>query len=601
MTTTIAQNYRMNVVMAGHVDHGKSTVIGRLLADTNSLPEGKLEQVRLMCERNARPFEYAFLLDALKDERSQGITIDTARCFFKTDRRHYILIDAPGHIEFLKNMITGAARAEAGLIVIDAHEGIQENSKRHGYMVSMLGLRQIAVVVNKMDLIDYDQERFEAIQRNFTEFLAKIGVHPLGFIPASGSQGTNIAARDERTDWYKGPTVLEQIDAFVEEGAPTELPFRLPVQDIYKFTEEDDSRRIVAGTITTGQIHVGDDVVFLPSHKGSQVKSIESFNTNTRADAQAGEAVGVTLTTQIYARRGELMVRADEPAPQVSRRFKVNLFWMGTAPMVKNKAYKVKLGASRSTIQLVDILNVLDASELSSVSNKQQVDRHDVAECVLECPKPLAFDLNESIEATGRLVIIDNYEIAGAGILLETIEDDQSMLKDHIRDREMEWKGSSIRADERTAVYNHGAKFVLITGDDGVGKEILAHALERKLFYANFKAYYLELGDVMSGLDADIGDESRDEHLRRLGELARILTDSGQIFITSLSHVDDYDLEMLELLNKPNEIVVVHVGDNSFNTYAPSMVLPESPDPDEWVKKICDMLREKKVILQYSI
>jgi len=207
------ENREMNIVIVGHVDHGKSTVIGRLLADTDSLPEGKLDMVRELCRRTSKPFEYAFLLDALKDERSQGITIDAARCFFKTDYRKYIIIDAPGHIEFLKNMITGASRADAALLVIDAHEGIRENSRRHGYLLAMLGIRQIAVLVNKMDLVGYDKNVFDSIVTEYSDFLSKIGVHPECFIPISAVEGDNIAEAKENMPWWNGNTVLSQLDA----------------------------------------------------------------------------------------------------------------------------------------------------------------------------------------------------------------------------------------------------------------------------------------------------------------------------------------------------------------------------------------------------
>ncbi|MCB9211413.1 MAG: 50S ribosome-binding GTPase, partial [Ignavibacteriales bacterium] len=268
----------MNIVIAGHVDHGKSTVIGRLLADTNSLPDGKLEFIRHQCEINARPFEYAFLLDALKDEQSQGITIDSARVFFKTVKRDYIIIDAPGHIEFLKNMVSGAARAEAALLVIDANEGVQENSRRHGYMLSMLGIKQIAVVVNKMDLVKYSKEVFEGIVNEYSEFLKSIGVVAKTYIPVSGREGDGIAALTEPISWFNGNTVLEVLDDFEKEKPALEKPFRMPVQAVYKFTNMGDDRRIIAGTVETGSLNVGETVVFYPSGKKSKVKSIEKFN-----------------------------------------------------------------------------------------------------------------------------------------------------------------------------------------------------------------------------------------------------------------------------------------------------------------------------------
>ena len=205
------ERQKMNIVIIGHVDHGKSTLVGRLLADTNSLPEGKLEAVKANCAKNARPFEYAFLLDALKDEQAQGITIDSARCFFHSDKREYILIDAPGHIEFLKNMISGAARAEAAVLVIDAHEGIQENSRRHGYLLSMLGIRQIVVAVNKMDLVDHSRGIFDAVRKEYTQFLSQIQVSAQHFIPVSARDGDHIADRSSKMDWYDGPTILEAL------------------------------------------------------------------------------------------------------------------------------------------------------------------------------------------------------------------------------------------------------------------------------------------------------------------------------------------------------------------------------------------------------
>src|SRR5919112_6619918 len=295
---------RMSIVIVGHVDHGKSTVIGRLLADTGSLPEGKLEQVRTQCELNSKPFEYAFLLDALKDEQAQGITIDAARVFFKSQQREYLILDAPGHIEFLKNMITGAARAEAALLIIDAAEGVQENSRRHGYMVSLLGIRQLAVVVNKMDLVDWDRGVFQAIVKEYGAFLKQVGIEPACFIPVSARGGDNIAEPSEHLPWHQSPTVLDALDAFQSEPAPVNRPFRMPVQDVYKFTKQGDDRRIIAGTIESGAVSVGDSVIFYPSGKKSRVKSIEAFNRPEQKRAEAGTAVGFTLPKKNYNTRG---------------------------------------------------------------------------------------------------------------------------------------------------------------------------------------------------------------------------------------------------------------------------------------------------------
>src|ERR1700752_1590647 len=228
---------RVHIVVTGHVDHGKSTVVGRILTDTGSLPDGKLEAVRAVCQRRGPPFEPAFLLDALRDEREQGITIDAARVFFKTERRHYVIIDAPGHLEFLKNMITGASRAEAALLVIDANEGIRENSRRHGFMLSMLGIKQVAVVVNKMDLVDHQQTVFDRLVAEYRGVLSQFGLVPAWFIPVSARNGDNIAGSSRRLSWYSGPTVVEALDSFEARPSLAAAALRLPVQGVYKFPE----------------------------------------------------------------------------------------------------------------------------------------------------------------------------------------------------------------------------------------------------------------------------------------------------------------------------------------------------------------------------
>jgi len=316
----------MNIVIVGHVDHGKSTLMGRLLSDTGSLPEGKLEQVKETCRRNSKPFEYAFLLDALKEERSQGITIDAARCFFKTKKRDYIILDAPGHIEFLKNMITGASRAQAALLVIDAKEGVQENSRRHGYMLSMLGIKQIAVIINKMDLVNYEEEVYEKVNKEYTEFLNIINITPKFIIPVSAFRGDNVIEKSENMPWFHGLSILEVLDHFECEKEEADQVFRMPVQDVYKFTKNGDDRRIIAGTIATGKMGSGDGVVFYPSGKKSHIKSIEEFHANPLEIVKAGKAVGFTLTEQIYITRGELMTIERQMKPKVASRIQCNIF-----------------------------------------------------------------------------------------------------------------------------------------------------------------------------------------------------------------------------------------------------------------------------------
>ena len=594
----------MNVVIVGHVDHGKSTVIGRLLADTGSLPEGKLAAVKENCKRNAKPFEYAFLLDALKDEQSQGITIDTARSFFKSKKRDYIIIDAPGHIEFLKNMVTGAARAEAAVLVIDAYEGIRENSKRHGYMMSFLGIKNITICVNKMDLVGYREDVFENIRREYTEFLQDINLRPDNFIPISAREGDNIMLSSKNMPWYKGVSVLEALDGFAKAASKHERHLRFPVQDIYKFTAQGDDRRIVAGRIESGTVRLGDEVIFLPSNKTSRITAIEGFNVPKQKEAIAGQSVGFSLETQIYIRSGDIMCKADEKPPHVSSKFKVNIFWMGKQPFVKNKNYKLKLVTQQVPVVLSDIIHVLDASELSSITNKPQIDRHDVAECILETLRPLAFDEISQISETGRFVIVDNYEIVGGGIILTPVFDEETVLTNRIRTRQFSWKRSDITPERRAEQYQHKSALVVMAGGFKTGKIDIAKALERKLFQMGKFTYFLGIpNEVLLGATGS-NDRvlAKARHIQHLGETAYLFSDAGLILITSISNIDQYEIDMLKALNSPNKTFIVNIGENIFPENYVDLILPANDDPEEAAQKIAEpLLKAIEPDPEYSI
>jgi bifunctional enzyme CysN/CysC len=590
---------QINIVVVGHVDHGKSTVIGRLLADTGSLPEGKLAQIRTMCEKNARPFEYAFLLDALKDEQAQGITIDTARCFFKTATRDYIILDAPGHIEFLKNMVTGAARAEAALLVIDAKEGVRENSRRHGYLLSMLGIRQVVVLVNKMDLVDFDMSVFERIQREYSAFLEEINLHPLGFVPVAARDGINLV---HKASWYEGLTVLDYLESFRKEAGKEEQPFRCAVQDVYKFTEKGDDRRILAGTIETGSIAVGDPVVFLPSGKKSAVRSIESFNHPPMSTASAGSAVGFTLAEELYVRPGEIMCRTGEQPALVGSRLRVHIFWLGTRPMIRGRKYKLKLASARIPVYLAEIRRVLDVTDLKLEQAKTELERHDVGECVLETIKPLAFDLFTRIVGTGRFVIVDNYEITGGGIVLEALPSEQLLMKEHVAEREASWERGEVALADRENRNSHKSKFVLLTGPSGDFVRAVGKQLEKRLFEAGFAAYYLGVGTMDKGIGADVTDDfdRRDETIRRLGELARIMTDSGALFITAMPDTDRHDLKTLRELVLPQEILTVRVGSAAMGDEGEDLQIITA-DPLDASRQTENALRKEEILPEFSI
>ena len=514
---------RMGIVIVGHVDHGKSTIIGRLLADTGTLPEGRLEQIKDLCARTSKPFEYAFLLDALKDERAQGITIDAARVFFRTPKRRYLILDAPGHVEFLKNMVTGAARAEAALLVLDAGEGIQENTRRHAYLLSMLGVRQIAVVVNKMDLVGCRQEAFDAFARDLGAFLATIDMTPAAIIPVIGREGDNLAMRSTTMAWYSGPTVLEVLDAFRSQGEAVDGPFRMPVQAVFKFTNDGDDRRIVAGTIDSGRLRVGDEVVFHPSGKRTRVKSLEAFNRVAPAVVGAGESAGFTLAQQIYVTRGELATLAHEPQPVTATRIRASIFWLGARPLELGRSYALKLGTARVSVHLEHIERVLDASTLESVTGRTAVVRNEVADCVLKLRHPIAFDRASELAATSRFVLVDDFSISGGGVVREALP----------------------AADGRAPTARDGTVAALrpgvlwLTGPRGAGKSALAQWLAGHVSRAGAKVEVLD-DDTLGALFPAGGTRvEQDLRVRRVAWLASRLEAHGAAVVVAIDSPED--------------------------------------------------------------
>ena len=588
----------MNIVIVGHVDHGKSTIIGRLLTDTGSLPKGKLEDVKERCLRNSKPFEYAFLLDALKDEQAQGITIDSARCFFKTATRKYIIIDAPGHIEFLKNMVTGASRAEAALLVIDANEGVKENTKRHGYMLSMLGIKQIAVLINKMDLINYDKTGFDKIVSKYSQFLKQINIKPLSFIPVSGMKGDNIAGYSQTTPWYSGLTVLEQLDSFEAEQLPEDKPFRMPVQDVYKFTRDGDDRRIIAGTIESGRIQVGDEVIIYPLGKKSKINTIETFNKGKLDIIGTGWATGFTLTEQIYVKRGDIVTILSQPKPKTTSRFKVNLFWLGQKPLIPKKEYFLKLGTAKVGVKVEEIIRVLDASTLQG-EKKEFVGRHDVAECILKTEKMVAFDLAHESAQTSKFVIVDNYEISGGGIIVQDLEDDQSAVREQVILRNYKWERSEITVEERTERFNQKPTLILITGPKGIKRKTIAKAIEKKLFSEGKVVYFLGIGNVLYGVDADIkniNNNHREEHLRRLAEVAHIMLDAGIILIVTAIELTQEDVEIIKTVINQEKIGVIWVGEEITTDISCDLVVQYMESDELAVIAIKNLLQDRGII-----
>jgi bifunctional enzyme CysN/CysC len=523
---------QLKIVIVGHVDHGKSTFVGRLFHDTHSLPEGKLEQLQKAAERRGVPFEWANLMDALQSERDQNITIDTAQIWFQTSKRQYVIIDAPGHKEFLKNMVTGAANAEAALLLIDAHEGVQENSRRHGYLLNLLGIRQIAVLVNKMDLENYSQARFDQIESEYRAWLTSIGVEPKVFIPIAAKEGDNIASRSPKTPWWRGPTVLETLDDFQVSQPSTNQPLRFPIQDVYRF----DERRILAGRVEAGSMKVGDKLFFSPTNKTSTVKTIERWNAPATDMAAAGESIGITLTEQIFVARGAVAAHEAAPPFELSS-FKARLFWLGKQPFTKGRTYKLKLASQEIECDIESIDKVIDASTLETVSRKPDelfVGRHEVAELTIHTRKPIAFDVHADIAPTGRFVIVDGFEVSGGGIIAPG-NYPRRTHDAHTKSENIYWSRGKVTPRQRELRNGHIGCVLWLTGLSGSGKSTIATELERELFNLGRHVYVLDGDNIRHGLGSDLGfsPEDRTENIRRVGEVAKLFTDAGVICITA--------------------------------------------------------------------
>ena len=548
---------QLKIVIVGHVDHGKSTLVGRLLYDTNSLPDGKFEAITASCKKRGMPFEWSFLMDALQTERDQGITIDTTQIWLKTPSRDVVIIDAPGHKEFLKNMITGAAQADAALVLIDAKEGIREQSKRHGYLLHLLGVRQIAVLVNKMDMVGYDEEIFRKIEAEYREYLASLGVTPTCFIPISARDGVGILPspvggglgrgqtyssivnaphpasplKGEELPWYKGDSVTAMLDKFEVASADESLPLRFPIQDIYKF----DERRIIVGRIESGSLKVGDELLFSPSNTIAKVSSIEEWGANVLPTiASAGQSVGITLTDQIFVERGHIASH-KENAPILTNLFRARIFWLGRKPLELGKRYKIKIGTSEMMAEVKTIEHVIDADTLAHVP-ANRVERSNVAEIILRVRGLAVVDDFNNNPRLGRFVILQDYDVAGGGIInMDGFFDQRVATPKTVKSENIFDVDFGVSPEQRSIANGHLGGILWFSGLSGSGKSTVAKLLQKRLFDKGYQVFVVDGDNIRKGLNSDLGFSATDrtENLRRVGEVAALFAKAGVIVISA--------------------------------------------------------------------
>src|SRR5712672_3335561 len=515
---------QVRIVIVGHVDHGKSTLVGRLLHETGSLPEGKLEMLKAVSARRGMPFEWSFLLDALQTERDQGITIDTSQIRSRTNSRDIVLIDAPGHAEFLRNMITGASQADGAVLIIDALEGVRDQTRRHGYLLHLLGVKPVAVVVNKMDRVGFGAARFAEISNEISAHLIGLGVWPSAVIPISARDGDGVAERTWRIGWYNGPSVVEALDA-LEPARPLEaLALRLPVQAIYKF----DDRRIVAGRIESGHLSAGDEIVIMPAGKIAKIKTVESWPVTPLTGSHgAGRSVGITLDRELFIERGDIIAHAGA-TPRDTRRIRARIFWLHDKPLAKGDQIVIRLGTRESRAHVVAIEKAVDPGELSNAETRS-IARNHVGEIDISLAQPIAADPYQDNPRTGRLVIEVNGRIAGGGLVLSVDAGQRAVPIDFVPVE------SALRPEERSARYHHNGAVIWLTGLPGSGKSTLARALERRLFSRGGSPILLDGDTLRAGLNGDLGFSAQDrtENIRRLAEVATHLARNGHIAVVA--------------------------------------------------------------------
>lgn len=409
----MGKNDNLKLVIVGHVDHGKSTLIGRLFFDTNSLPPEKLKEIMGASKQMGGETELAYLMDHLQEEREQKITIDTAQAFFKTEKRDYVIIDAPGHKEFLKNMITGASQAEAALLIVDALEGIREQTRRHAYLISMLGLKQVIVVMNKMDLVDYRQDIFETLRKDLLGFLEKVNIVPSCIIPISAKHGDNVAKKSQKMEWHDGLTILEGLDSFIANPDLSKKNPIFSIQDVYSI----EGKEILVGRVESGVIHKGDRVGIWPSGVKAGISSIE-FLWQNRTMAEAGENIGLTLSGSPSVKRGDVICR-DDYVPTVTETVTAKVFWMDPKPLMNHEEVILKCATQETVCRIETIVERVNSSTLEIIEkNGSRLENSEVGNLIISTESPIITNNFNDVPELGRFVLERDLNTCGGGIIV---------------------------------------------------------------------------------------------------------------------------------------------------------------------------------------
>lgn len=526
------------VCLAGHVDHGKSSLLGRLLHELNLLPQGKVAALMAASERRGVPLEWSFVLDALQLERDQAITLDTTRVRVRTPHRDLLVIDAPGHRELIRNLVTGAADTHAALLVVDAVSGAQAQTRRHLALLRLLGVREVIVAVNKMDLVDWRELRFAAVRDVLEGMLAHLGMRAHAILPVSAREGANLVAASAQLGWWSGPSLvaaLESLPLRDESAGPG--PLRLYVQDVYRF----DDQRIVAGRLESGTLTTGDEALLLPGGRLVRIARLAGWPASPDR-LGPGDNASIVLAEEVVVERGELLCAPNEP-PKLTPVFDADLFWLGQQVLSVGRRLTLRVGSREAGVRVAAIHAVLDDETFARVASPA-VPEGGVARVTLRCDALLALDDPASLPATGRFVLADDGAIVGGGVVDASGYPDQRPLRARPRDDVTEVR-HQVTAGERATRTGHSGAVVWLTGLSASGKSTLAMALERRLFDLGWSVYTLDGDNVRRGLNADLGfaPEDRQENIRRVGEVAALFADAGAVCISAFisPYRDDRD------------------------------------------------------------
>ncbi|HCH96065.1 MAG TPA: adenylyl-sulfate kinase [Erythrobacter sp.] len=545
----------LRFITCGSVDDGKSTLIGRLLYDSKMIFEDQLAALENDSKRvgtQGQEIDFALLVDGLAAEREQGITIDVAYRFFATEKRKFIVADCPGHEQYTRNMVTGASTADCAVILIDARKGVLVQTRRHSFLCHQLGIKNLVLAVNKMDLIDYDQEKFEAIVADYRKFADSIGVEDFTAIPMSGLAGDNITTRSGNTPWYDGPVLIDHLETIeVSNTASQTKPFRMSVQWVNRPNLD---FRGFSGLIASGTVKPGDELRSLPSGKTSTVKSIVTMDGDL-VQAVAGQSVTITLADEIDCSRGDVLAAADSP-PEVADQFETTIVWMDDEPLVVGRAYWLKLGAQMVSVTVAEPKYEIDVNNPSGSGShlaSQTLHLNQIGVCEITTDRRIVFDSYADNRALGGFILIDKitHRTVGAGMLHFSLR----------RSQNVHWQPTDITRDHHAAMKNQTPRVLWFTGLSGSGKSTIANEVEKKLALMNRHTFLLDGDNVRHGLNKDLGftESDRIENIRRIGEVAKLMTDAGLIVLTAFISPFRADRQLVRDMIDAGEFVEIHV------------------------------------------